>query len=777
MNNTITTGLRRTAHRTAHREAICIAVLVALICAAYTPFARAQDNEPGITLGDYRFAGDFTLGYRSLSVNGLDGRSDIWALRRYYEAYNFRDGIRLTDINLFAERKQGSAPGLFDELYLTGSGIGDPYTNVMFRMRSIKGYDLKVSYVKSDYYLNRNDSIYTGLHKFDMRREMLNASLFVPFSDVLGVELRYSGNGRSGLMTTTFSPHVEGVGATPTAFSGVFAPYTRDNFFWMNTPRNDWTNTFSGNVKITLPAQTSVTVGGGIRLFSQVMSFAPDSLGSLNFRPSATSFVPNTLGMLGLNLRNERLIRHGWEERRANSTPFVFAEAVTKPASWLSLSATARFDFLTNDGTINGGWEGLVRRAANPATAAAPLRAYRFSETATIQGNLNRSLVSFLATARLSDQLHFTVNYRYELEQTDLRGGYNVTIDTSATTSPIYRRAARDSVQNLEFDFQSTIVSQTISPQLVYTPFANLNLRAGVQYFFRTPQVRRFEEGTSDSILASNLSKRTTMLSPFFSVFYRPIREIRLRANFHSYTNTAYWEGTSIISPQYTRYIPDIRTTYGASAEIDPFDNMTLMLRWDNDESQSDFTLAYANARLTAVRGDVFLRSKNLGLTASLSYTFNETTRLVVTGQYADRAFSIPATFTRGSVIFPTPPYGDSLTAEVFNNTIDRYIDVSIVTTAIRNLRLTAGAYYLNSTGGGGLTPGIRPPAAQDVTKIGGPYTMWDIHGQAKYQIFQNLGVMVDYRYVLLNELVSAPYTGLNNFAGSMILFSAVVGL
>ncbi|MFY7998958.1 MAG: hypothetical protein ACOVSW_10215 [Candidatus Kapaibacteriota bacterium] len=762
---------------TARRIIAFFFVITPLLCGLSSNQSYAQEKESGVMVGDYRVSGDLTLGYRSLSVGGVDGRSDVWALRRYYEAYNFREGIRLTDLNLFAERRRESASGLFDELYLTASGVGDPYTSVMLRMRTIKGYDLKISYVKSDYFLNRNDSLYTGLHKFDMRREMINASLAIPFSDVFGIELRYSGNGRSGTMTTTFSPHVEGVGATPTAFSGVFGPYTRDNFFWMNAPRNDWTNTFSGNIRLTLPAQTSINVGAGMRLFSQNMTFSPDSLTSLNYRPSATSLVPNTLGTLGLNLRNERLIQHSWQERRSNSTPFVFAEAVTKPTSWLSLTATARMEFLTNNGSVNGAWEGLVRRAANPATAAAPMRAYRFSETATVTGSFNRTLLSLLATARIADQLHFTVNYRYEQEQTDLTGGYAISIDTSANTNPVYRRAARDSVQNLEADFRSTIISHSISPQLVYTPLANLNLRAGVQYFLRTPTIRRFEEGASDSVLASNLSKRTTMLSPFFSAYYRPIRELRLRAQVHTYTNSAYWEGTSTLSPQYTRYVPDIRTTYGVSAEIDPFDNVTLLLRWDNDDAQSDFTLAYTNARLSAVRGDLFMRSKSLGLTASLSCTLNETTRFVVTGQYNDRTFGLPSTFTRGSVIFPTPPFGDSLTVLVSNNTIDRYLDASVTTTAIKNLRLVVGASYFNSTGGGGMTPETRPPTPQDVTKIGGPYTMLDIHGQAKYQIWTNLGVMVDYRYVLLNEVVSAPFTGLNNFAGNMILFSVVLGL
>ncbi len=758
-----------------YRTALLALLLLACVGTIFVPQAASQDKEmPGITMGDYHYTGDLTLGYRTLNLSGLDGRSDFWAERRYYEAYNFRSGVRLTDINLFGERQQGTQAGLFDELYLKASGIGDPYTNAMFRMRTLKGYDLKISYTKADYFLNRNDSLYTGLHKFDMRREMLSASLTVPFSDAFGVELRYSGNGRSGTMTSTFSPHIEGVAATATAFSGVYGSYTRDNFFWMNTPRNDWTNTFSGNLKFSLPSQTTIIVGGGARLFSQNITPSPESMTSLNYRPAT---LTNELGIVGLNPRNESLSKYGWQDKRSTSTPFVFAEVVTKPTSWLSLTATARMEFLTGESSVNGGWEGLVRRAATPTSAAAILRAYRVSESGTITDKLNRTLLSLLATARITDQLHFTLNYRYDSETQDITGKYAIAIDTSASQNPVYRKAGRDSIQNLETNLRMNIVSHTISPQLVYVPLANLNLRAGVQYYVRTPEIRRLEEGISDSSLAANLSKRTTTLSPFFSAFYRPVPEIRLRANFQTYTNSAYWEGTSTVSPQFTRLVPDTRTSYGASIDANPIEDFNISLRWDADNGQSDLSLGYANAKLTAVKGDLTMNNKSTGLTASLSYTLNEKTRLIVTGQYRERTFTLPASFTRGSVIYPTPPFGDSLTVLISNSTIDRYLDASFETTAIRNLRLAGGISYLSSTGGGGMTADIRLPAVQDFTKIGGPYTMTDIHGLAKYQLFTNLALMLDYRYVILNEQVAAPYTGLNNFAGSMFFFSLVVGL
>jgi hypothetical protein len=658
-------------------------------------------------------------------------------------------------------------------MYLTASGIGDPFTNAMLRLRKFKGYDLKISYTKADYFLNRNDSLYTGLHKFDMRREMLNASLALPLGDNVSFELRYAGIGRSGNMTTTFSPHSEGADAASvgTAFNGSIGSYSRDNFYWMTTPRNDWTNNFSGNVKISLPASTTILVGGGYRTFSQDISYTPTSLTSLNFRPSATSFVPNELGTTGLNLRNEALLKMAWSEKRTSTTPYFLAEIVTKPFSWLSLTANAQYEKLSGSSTLAGSLEGLIRRTST-STA---LRAYRTTQNGTSDQTFERLNASLLATAVLNNEWQVTLLYRYESNKEEATGKYNIAIDTSATTAPTYVKTARDGSKQLITDFRYTVPAHLISPQVLFSPMSSLNLRAGVQYYLRSPQSRLLSDGALDSASAASLSKQTATLSPFFSFYYRPISAIRLRGRLQTTTSHAYLEGTSTETSQYTRLVPDVRTNYNVTAEITPIEDLSFSLGWDMSKSQSTYTNMVA-----AVRGDLQLNNQFSSLTASLGYTLNDKTRFLVTGQYREQMFSLPASFTRGAVIFPTPPFGDSLTVLISDNVINRYLDASIITDAIPNFHLAGGISLISATGGSQMTPELRLTAANptlDYSKVGGPYSFMAVHGQAQYQIIKNLAVMVDWRWVVLNEQVTTQYIGVNNFAGSLIFLSFEVRL
>jgi hypothetical protein len=78
------------------------------------------------------------------------------------------------------------------------------------------------------------------------------------------------------------------------------------------------------------------------------------------------------------------------------------------------------------------------------------------------------------------------------------------------------------------------------------------------------------------------------------------------------------------------------------------------------------------------------------------------------------------------------------------------------------------------------MTPELRLTAANptlDYSKVGGPYSFMAVHGQAQYQIIKNLAVMVDWRWVVLNEQVTTQYIGVNNFAGNLIFLSFEVRL
>ena len=111
------------------------------------------------------------------------------------------------------------------------------------------------------------------------------------------------------------------------------------------------------------------------------------------------------------------------------------------------------------------------------------------------------------------------------------------------------------------------------------------------------------------------------------------------------------------------------------------------------------------------------------------------------------------------------------MTTSIDQHTIDRTLDFTLASKPIDALHISAGITYLRSTGGSTMTTSITPAtAAQDITKIGGPYTWIQAHAMVGYDIIKNVGVQVDYQYVSLKEDVGGNYAGvLNNFVGSLI--------
>ncbi|MFA6572511.1 MAG: hypothetical protein WCT77_14880, partial [Bacteroidota bacterium] len=177
----------------------------------------ADGNTPGsVDMGAYTITSGISLDYQGTSINGIDingtnGRSDYYAKERYYEAYNYRNGVIVSDIHLFADRKKDQS-GFFDELYLNASGINDAYTNASLRLRSFNSWDLKIDYRRAAYYMNRQEALWSGMHKFDFARQFLNASLSVDIIKSIALEVNYSGSGRNGDETYTMSPYYYGVG-------------------------------------------------------------------------------------------------------------------------------------------------------------------------------------------------------------------------------------------------------------------------------------------------------------------------------------------------------------------------------------------------------------------------------------------------------------------------------------------------------------------------------------------------------------------------------------
>jgi hypothetical protein len=110
------------------------------------------------------------------------------------------------------------------------------------------------------------------------------------------------------------------------------------------------------------------------------------------------------------------------------------------------------------------------------------------------------------------------------------------------------------------------------------------------------------------------------------------------------------------------------------------------------------------------------------------------------------------------------------------------YIDATLLFSISDDMKLTLGASFLSSTGGGIITPDNNqlktitatataypiPNPRLDDPWVGGPYSSMNIHANAHYQFTKNLGAGLDYQYVMFNEKIEGTYVGYGNFAGHL---------
>lgn len=717
--------------------------------------------QPESRFGPWVVGGSLTAGYRSTStLDGSGGESD-WADKRYWEALNFRTGGQLSAFDLFA-RKANDASSFFDEAFITLQGIGEPFTNGRLRVRAFNSYDLNVQYRRAEFYLDRNDSLYNALHKYDMSREILNARLNVELSDVLGVTAHYDGTGRSGNLRNTHSPLVEATG-----YSTVES-YARENFFFVDVPRTDWTNDIGLDANLHFE-DLSITLGGGYRDFNELYSASPYDSMSINYRRDSVS--ANNAGILRAgNARGEFLHDYLNEEDRSRTTTYFTAQIVSKPLDMLTITAQGRYDMTRGTLAIEGHQSGLMRKSSGSA-----VRLYRSTTHGEGGDTVDNLMASIMARGNLMKGLDLVASLRYE--QVDQRTGveYKVTFDTSTNMNPVYRSTIKDSIGHFGAETHYKIPVTRGQVHLNYAPIHEFSIRGGLQFYNRSPEASRSEEGEADSAFAANLSKALSRTTPFVNVVARPMEDVTIRGSFSMINDNWTLFNSSTETSSLIRLLPEEVQNYGISFDVTPVEDLDLGLGLNYSTGTSTFEIPNTLNRAEFLPGTT-LDDKTLRLNASVGYGLTERTSISLTGEYRQDDIELPVQFTRGTKT-TTPQYGvDSLVTKLAENTIDRYVDLQITSEEIDNLTIRVGTSYLRSTGSGSMTePSLGAPAVPDYVRNGGPYSWIGISALLGYNFTENLGVEVDGRWVSLDEDVVRAADGRPRFAGLNSFTASVV--
>ena len=750
-------------------------VIAILLCTDIRVQAQ-DDSQPSFQAGPYLMNFGLTAGYRNLSTSAEGGNpSDYWSQQRYYEAMNYRSGVNITSFDLYGTRT--GEGGFFDELFFTANGIGDPYTTANLRIRSFHNYDFKVDYRNNRYYMNRDDSIYTGLHKFDLTRQTLNASLSVEATDDIKLALLYNGTGHSGNYTMTVSPFVDGgeeLGGGGGKADANFGSYARGNFYWMNSPKDDWTNEYLLQATFKVASTTAFTLGGGYRTYKQDINFTPLSDTALTYYSAL--FVPNAFSGIYGNFpnspktiatsNNNPLLSYTWDDNRTSKTPIVFFEAVSRPIDRLSITANVRWENTSTDGsTIKGNMLGIMPTAPNAIGGPKTAGQRTIADTTVAENNnsLKNLVASLTLSGKVTDEVTLTGLYRYTNTDLTSSGTLNANVGTNDTvTKTIFRQLY---AAEFKTEITNKVNQQFIEGFVNYTPISMLNIRAGLQYTMRTPDYNRVDDDVADSLINANLSREQKGITPFASFWYRPIHELKISGSYSHADIKSYTHGTSDQVDNPIRIVPQKTDKYSVGLEIKPIKEIDFNLGVKGMNGSTDLL-----GMSTLVESfNPQLESKMMSYSATIDCRITTKTSLIVSGEYRANDFAIPVAYTRGQVD-PTPKYGDSLVIDDEQHTIDRSLDASVMFGEVEHLHVLVGFSMIRSTGGSIVTIDVKPQYAPDLVRMGGPYTWSLFHAQASYDITKNIGVQADFQMAMQKEDGDYPYTNvMNNYKASLI--------
>ncbi|MFA6572182.1 MAG: hypothetical protein WCT77_13220, partial [Bacteroidota bacterium] len=536
-----------------------------------------------------------------------------------------------------------------------------------------------------------------------------------------------------------------------------------------------------------------------------------------NIGTDSATQTANANGFVGGNPRNENLYSFTWSDKRESNSTYLTGKVTSSLTSWMSLLADVRYESTTGT-SLNAGVQNGALRTTTQLKDINKLQNYYATTNGTADMTNKQLLANVLLTFRLTDQLSLTANYKYR--SIDQTASSNIDLKTGSNSFTLGAGSESDFtnfvVRNVAEEIKYKAITNTISPQLVYTPFSFLNVRAGLTYIIHTPT---YTEDGDDLTMSS---KQTKTMSPFFSIFYKPIDMLRIRAKYELTQNSSFYGANFAdtyqnnvfgtvgavytgAAPQFNRLVPDTKNTLSFSADIDLTKELFVSLGYRMESSKGDLLPGYdyynsqlsqASATVTTtpykMKGDMNLKTKLSSINASVRYMFNENSAVQVTANYSKNQWSIPFSGVSAisdnsgtiGVLIPqgTGPFGDNKTVLIDQDITDMYIDATLLFSISDDMKLTLGASFLSSTGGGIITPDNNqlktitatataypiPNPRLDDPWVGGPYSSMNIHANAHYQFTKNLGAGLDYQYVMFNEKIEGTYVGYGNFAGHL---------
>jgi len=474
----------------------------ALIFASVVSVGRltAQDDPKPWNIGDFANDGFVTAGYRFTDIHGYEPK--------YEELFDLNRGFRVLDVGFYGRAKEGSDP-FANDYSLTMSGIGgEPLTTAQFTVHKNRLYDLRVNFIQTHYYWNRNDNVtsdgftaITSNHDWSTVRKFGSLNLEVNATSNLRFSLEYFRNTRSGVTFTTRTMDYFG---SPSSWG----PFARANPYYLMAPLNENANRIAGGVDYTHRGWNF-----HYRIGYQVFDDAVNGQNLVAGQRSINTNDPATA--------SELLKAASWVDSRNLNTPVSQFQYDGKINRKLELHGGYTYYRYQGPASLDFSANGTAR-TNSAGTAFAP---YQFSMSSRAFTTEPNNVIDQGLSYRLNDSWQLFTDYRYSRIDVDTTARFN-SINTGVTAAGTSTNAWR-------------IGTSTLDVRAAFTPIPSLLLNAGVRLMKN--DVEFLDSGIADP----TRTKRIKTIWPTLTAYYQPAKWMTIRGDIDQINTGTFYTAIS----------------------------------------------------------------------------------------------------------------------------------------------------------------------------------------------------------------------------------------
>ena len=466
---------------------IYIYVLLIIALAPATLLAQQTSEEDAVH-------GTVTAGYRFTDVSG--------SRQKYNELFDLRRGFRVFDLELYSGEPTKSR--FYDSFFLTASGMGgEPFSGGQFGLKKNNVYDLKVNFLQSYYYWNRNDlqplptgpAVTNGLtsnHDWNTVRKIGSVTLATYVTTKLRLNFDYSQTGRTG--DTAVTRTLDYFGAPTT-----WANFLRANPYGIEAPVDEHSHRATAGVSYST-RDWNFFYRAGYQWFKEEFRMKNMLVGerSINIDDATTA--------------RELLNDATWTGERKLRTPVSEFSYNGKLSD--RILARGGYIFYRYHGpfTMDGSFSGSARTTG---TTVAPY-AVTFQNEADTRENVHVFDQGF--TFEVTPKFSVDTDYRYSRFNIDSEADFQSVTNGAAPQTGNEETEWRDGVHRLDV-------------VLDFTPTRRLQISPGIRL------MKRDVTTPGDSDAEQLASQRSKIASPILSVYYSPTNKLWLRGDVQNTTN------------------------------------------------------------------------------------------------------------------------------------------------------------------------------------------------------------------------------------------------